>query len=80
LAIAAILPCTPGDDEIEAAGDGDILRGYAGRDVLTSAFKATELHGDADDDVLIADVTVSGARRARRRSRFCRTAGPGTIA
>ncbi len=60
LAVAAILFGTPGDDELEAVGDGDILRGYAGRDLLTSAFNATELYGDADDDVLVTDVTVSG--------------------
>lgn len=60
LAVAAILLGTPGDDELEAVGDGDILRGYAGRDLLTSAFNATELYGDADDDVLVTDVTVSG--------------------
>lgn len=59
LAVAAILTGTPGDDELEAAGDGDILRGYGGRDVLTSAFNATELYGDADDDRLFTGLTVA---------------------
>lgn len=55
LTVTAILPGTPGDDELEAAGDGDILRGYAGRDVLTSAFNSTELYGDTDDDTLVTE-------------------------
>ena len=61
IALAAVLSGTSGDDVLAAAGEGDVLRGLAGRDLLTSAFNHTELYGGRDDDRLVTAVAVSAA-------------------
>ena len=61
VALAAVLSGTPGDDVLAAADEGDVLRGLAGRDLLTSAFNRTELYGGRDDDRLVTEVAVSAA-------------------
>ncbi len=44
------------DDDLETSYDGEILRGLAGDDRLSSAFNRTTLIGDAGDDIIVTDL------------------------